>query len=102
MLVSVTRLHLRHWWDLPMFVRWALRSAGQAQDAHGFVGGALMLEPMRGFWTVTGWSDEASMRAFRNAAPHLQAMPRLLDWCDEASYAHWEQPDEALPSADMM
>ncbi len=35
------------------------------------------------------WESERTMKAFRGSAPHAKVMPRLVEWCDEASYAHW-------------
>lgn len=47
---------------------------------------------------MTVWESEADMRAFRNSGAHLKAMPRLLRWCDEASYVHWDVEDGTLPA----
>jgi hypothetical protein len=99
MIASVTRLHVARWRFLFPFAINAWRSAGQAQRSAGFLGGALALEPPLGFWTFTVWADEKSMRAFRNSDPHMQAMPRLLQWCDGASYTHWLQDDTSVPTA---
>jgi hypothetical protein len=98
MVVSVTRLHVRRWWFLPRFLIHVRRSRRQAQGSTGFVDGALALEPPLGFWTFTVWTSEEAMRAFRNAAAHMRAMPRLLEWCDEASYVHWQQDDASVPT----
>jgi hypothetical protein len=97
--VSVTRLHVRTWRFLPSFLVYTFRSRRQVEVSAGFLGGRLATEFPFGFWTITVWADEQAMREFRNTADHLKAMPRLLDWCDEASYAHWQQDDASVPSA---
>jgi len=38
------------------------------------------------------------MKAFRGSAPHATVMPRLVEWCDEAAYAHWTPTDASVPS----
>jgi hypothetical protein len=96
--VSITRLRVRRWWLVPAFAVQTWRSRQQARSTPGFLAGALAGELWLVFWTFTVWVDENSMRSFRNSAAHLNAMPRLLRWCDEASYVHWEQEDPALPS----
>jgi Domain of unknown function (DUF3291) len=96
-IVSVTRLHVRRWRYLPSFVASVLRINRQVERSAGFVAGLLSAAPPFEFWTLTLWRDEVSMRAFRNAGVHARAMKDLLEWCDEASYAHWEQDGDALP-----
>lgn len=95
--VSLTRLRVRSYRFLPAFLWHSYLSARQARRSAGFLGGKLMGDGRRTYWTVTAWADEGSMKAYRNAAAHRGAMPRLLDWCDEASVAHWVQEGAGLP-----
>jgi hypothetical protein len=76
----------------------ALKSQKQVQTAKGFRGGSLLPDRQWTFWTLTVWDSEADMRAYMTAGDHLRAMPKLVDWCDEASVVHWTQPEDALPS----
>jgi hypothetical protein len=98
MIVSVTRLHLRSLRFFPVFLVHALRSASQAKRAPGFVTGWLGGEGLTGNWTATVWESAEAMRAFRNSGAHMVAMPKLLRWCDESAYTHWEQDEATLPS----
>lgn len=96
--VSVTRLRVRSVLFLPQFFWHTFKSQRQAKRAAGMLGGRLMLEAHSVFWTTTAWESEEAMRAFRSSGAHKKAMPKLLDWCDEASYVHWEQERAELPS----
>jgi len=97
-LISVTRLRVRSVFYLPQFFWHTFKVQRQAKSAPGMLGGRLMLEAHLVFWTATVWESDAAMRAFRSSGAHMRAMPKLLDWCDEASYVHWEQESAELPS----
>lgn len=96
--ISVTRLRIRSVFYLPQFIWYVFRSQRQAERSKGFLAGRLMRDKGNAFWTLTAWEDQASMRAYRGAGAHMKAMPKLLDWCDEASVGNWEQPGAELPS----
>ena len=96
--VSVTRLRVRSIRFLPAFLVHAWRSERQVRRSPGFEAGSLLPDPRRTFWTLTLWADGASMRAFMASGAHRIVMPKLFDWCDEASIVHWEQPEQSLPS----
>lgn len=97
--VSVTRLRIRSWRFMPSFGLYTLRATRQAQRTPGFIGGWVGSSGHRAFWTVTVWRDEAAMRSYRDRAVHKAAMPRMLDWGDEAAMARYEQTGTESPNA---
>jgi heme-degrading monooxygenase HmoA len=97
-IVSVTRLRVRSWRFLPAFIFAALRIGKQAANAEGCVAAKVLRDRRNAFWTCTCWESEAAMKVFMLAGPHGAAMRKLLNWCDEASLAHWTQEDCELPS----
>jgi hypothetical protein len=96
--ISITRLRIRSLRFLPAFALQTLAAIRQVRRAPGFQGGALLPDRRWTFWTMTVWDSEASMRAYMISGDHRTAMPRLLEWGDEASVVHWEQTETAHPS----
>jgi antibiotic biosynthesis monooxygenase len=96
---SITRLRIRSWRFMPQFFWYALRSSRQAQRSVGFLGGALINDKHRTFWTITVWESEAAMKAYRGADAHRVVMTKLASWCDEASVAHITDAMSRVPDA---
>jgi len=46
------------------------------------------------FWTRTVWENIDAMKAFRDSGAHRSSMPKLVEWCDEASVVQWEGEPE--------
>ena len=97
MVASVTRLRVRSLRYVPAFLWRTFFTQRQLVRTQGFVGGRLLVDAHWTFWTLTVWESEKAMRSFRGSGAHSQVMPRLAEWCDEASYAHWTSPDDAVP-----
>lgn len=95
--LSVARLHLGSRRYLLPFGWNTLQIVRQVKRSEGFCGGALAGDPQKGNWTVTVWRDREAILRFRNGGAHLKAMRRLMNWCDEASFAHWDQAEVTLP-----
>lgn len=95
--VSITRLRLRSLRYLPAFMRDALITAQQAKKAPGNLRVRLRKTQGLTFWTLTVWQNESAMAAYRVSGPHKKAMPKLQQWCDEASVANWSQDTDVLP-----
>jgi hypothetical protein len=96
--VSITRLRLRSWRFLPLFMVQAIRTNMQAKQAAGNLFVSVLPDAKHTYWTRTLWTNEAAMRTYMVAGAHGKAMRSLMDWCDEASVVHWEQAGREPPS----
>lgn len=96
-LASITRLRVRSIRYLPEFLLRALASVRQARASPGCLKADVRREVKLIFWTRTVWRDEASMRAFMTSGVHRVVMPKILNWCDEASVTHWQQGGDIAP-----
>jgi hypothetical protein len=96
--VSVTRLRIRSLRFMPHFGLLLLGTRRQVTAAPGFQRGSLLADRQLVFWTLTVWDSAQAMRDYMLAGAHRAAMPRLVNWCDEASVVHWDMEGETLPS----
>jgi len=73
-------------------------SISQAKRSSGCLHVRPLWETGLVFWTITLWEEEEAMRFFRNGGSHGAAMPKLAEWCDEATYVHWRQESDKPPT----
>jgi heme-degrading monooxygenase HmoA len=95
--IVVTRLRLRDPAFFDDFFASAIAVTEQAQQSAGNLGADVLAEANNTYWTRTAWRDRSAMNAFVGGEPHLRTMGRIDEWCDEATFADWEQADGELP-----
>jgi heme-degrading monooxygenase HmoA len=95
--IVVTRLRLRDPVFFDDFFAGAVAVTEQAQRSEGNLGADVLAEANNTYWTRTAWRDRTVMNAFVGGEPHLRIMGRIDEWCDEATFADWEQADGELP-----
>lgn len=95
--ISVTRLRLKSPLYLPVFMWNNFLIIWQTINTPGFLSGKILQDAHQTFWTITAWDEQAAMKIFRNSSAHRSAMPKIQDWCDQASVVHWRQAETSLP-----
>src|SRR6476661_7999764 len=95
--ISATRLRLRSIWFLLPFLKINQSTIRQLKESTGFIQGKLLIDRKFTFWTLTAWASEKDMKAYRNGGAQLKAMPKLINWCDEATAVHWTTESTGLP-----
>lgn len=96
--VSITRLRVKSMFFLLSFMRANESSVKELKVSKGLLKGKELIDKKLTFWTITLWEDEESMKIFRGSSSHRNAMQHLAKWCNEASYHHWVQEENELPT----
>ena len=96
--ISITRLKVKSILYILKFLMANEASVKDLVKIKGFLKGKELIDKNLTFWTLTMWTDDISMKTFRNSVPHRKAMQNLPTWCHEASYFHWTQPGTDLPA----
>jgi len=96
--VSITRLRVRSFWYLPLFMLHAMRTTFQVQRAEGLQSAETRFEKNNVVWTKTVWAGEEAMKKYRGSGAHQVAMRLLSNLCCEAAYVRWSQETSGLPT----
>jgi hypothetical protein len=95
--IVVTRLRLIDPALFDPFFASAVAVTEQARNSAGNLGADVLADANNVFWTLIAWQAREPMQAFVGSEPHLTTMARMDDWCDEATFADWEQGSQASP-----
>ncbi|MFI5897777.1 DUF3291 domain-containing protein [Actinoplanes sp. NPDC051513] len=96
--VMASRFLLRSRWWVPGFLRAALAVRRQVRRSPGALGVSLIAEPAKAtFWTLSAWSDRASLEDFVRHSPHAPVMGKYRPKMRDARFRFWTVPATGLP-----
>ena len=94
--VVTTRMHTRGWREAMRLVRLTAAVKRQLAGQPGFLGGAVLAEPRRVFWTVSVWQDPASLAAFRELHAEVASHGEAL--ADSMVNSGWRADSDTVPT----
>jgi heme-degrading monooxygenase HmoA len=93
-----TKLPLTSHRYVPGFLRDTMKVRRPLASSPGLVGYSLLAElRAKTFWTVSVWDDEASLRAFAGADPHIAIMRRQPARMGQSAFRTFEVAGRELP-----
>jgi heme-degrading monooxygenase HmoA len=96
--VMASRFVLRSRRDTVRMLRHASAVRRALLGSPGALGVSLVARPLRReYWTLSAWSDRASLDAFVAHPVHRAAMAALAPTMAESAFRFWTQPASALP-----
>ena len=95
--IVVTRLRLKDPAVLDEFFTDAVAAIEQAQKAEGNLGADALADANNAWWSVSAWQDRRLMHAYVRSEPHQTIRSKIDRYCDEATFADWEQDSPELP-----
>jgi hypothetical protein len=97
--VLASRLELPSYRLVPGFMRRAMAVHRATKTADGLIGASLDARPTRKvFWTLSVWTDDASLRRFVGHPVHRAVMQRYRGRTRSATFTTWTVPaDSPLP-----
>jgi heme-degrading monooxygenase HmoA len=88
--VMASKFELTSGWRSPAFLAQAIRAWRQARRSPGVLGVTLRAQlARRTYWTLSAWTDKASLYAFARAEPHRAIMRRTRPWAKTATFRYW-------------
>lgn len=91
-------LPLRSVWRVPAFFIFTFQVVRQLAHAPGLAGYSVLAHPFaKKFWTLSAWRDDAALRAFVQAPPHVRLMAALVPHMGETKFVRWTIKGSQLP-----
>ncbi len=91
-------LPLKSYWRVPSFFLYTGQVAKQLASAQGLAGYSVLARPLsKQFWTLSGWKDEAALRAFVEQRPYVRLMAALAPHMGKTKFVRWAVKGSELP-----
>ena len=97
-IIQLSYLQLLRYPSLLRFGRFVVAIQKQLSQTAGVIGYSLLARPLqRDFWTLSAWSDKASLNRFVRSNIHVSAMNELREHMGQTRFIEWTLSGKDLP-----